>query len=95
MSAWRTGLCVPRLGFLSPSEMSQSQGLWDSKISHAAVPAKLTRGLYAPLFGGRRTTRDVPAAPPGFPNPFQTLLHSASFINWIIWFLRLLLSESN
>lgn len=65
------------------------------RAGHTAVPAVLTRGFCVLFFGGRRPTRDVPAALLGFPNPFETLLHSASSINWIICFLSLLLRKSN
>lgn len=88
------GSLSPCLGFLSPSGTSWSQGLWGSKSSHAAVPTKLARGLCASLFGGKHPTRDELTNPSGFLNPFQILLHSASFINWIV-FLSSLLSKSN
>lgn len=63
--------------------------------SHTTVPAVLKRGFCVPLFGGKCPTRHVQAAPLGFSNPFKTLLHSASSINWIICFLTFLLRKSN
>lgn len=89
------GSLSPCLGFLSPSGTSWSQRLRCSKSSHAVVPTKLTSGLCASLFGGKHPTRDVLADLSGFLNPFQILLYSASFINWIICFLSLLLSKPN
>lgn len=93
MPAWCRGPCPPRLGFLSPSEMSWYRGLRGSNSSRTAVLALLTRGLCVSLSGGRRPMRDMPAAPLSFPKPFQTLLQTASFFNCIIWFLSLLLSK--
>lgn len=94
-------VCVTYGALSPPPWFSESQ--WNVTVLRTAgfkeqprcCPRQANKGLCVPLFGGKRPTRDVPAAPPGFPNPFQTLLHSASFINWIICFLSLLLSKSN
>lgn len=85
MFAWCVGLCFPPC-FLSASEMSQLWLVWSSQSSRTAVPAELTRGLIEPLFQGNFPRGRCWPLICAIPKHSQTLLHSASFINWIICF---------